>query len=127
MIFDTDILVWCLRNNSSALAFVSSAHEREISQATWLELVAGVRNKRELSAAKSLLADCNFHVLPLTEAIGLRAGVLMEEHALKDGLDTVDSIIAATALVSGLPIATANYKHYKMLHVDLHIFKPSES
>lgn len=48
----------------------------------------------------------------------------MEEHALKDGLDAIDSLIAATALVNNLPLATANRKHYKSLGVDLHILKP---
>lgn len=124
MIFDTDVLIWYLRGNSNAVECISSVRQREISQVTWLELVEGVRNKRELSEAKSLIADFAFQILPLTEGIGERAGILMEEHALKDGLDTVDSIIAATALVSGLPLVTANYKHFKTLGVELHVLKP---
>lgn len=124
MILDTDVLIWLMRQNSNAISLVASIRQREIAQATWLELVEGVRNKRELAEVKSLLADLNVRVLPLTESIGQRAGILMEEHALKGGLDAMDSLIAATALVTNLPLATANRKHYKSLGVELHILKP---
>lgn len=124
MILDTDVLIWLMRKNANAINLVASVQQREISQATWLELVEGVRDKRELAEIKSLLADLNIRTLPLTESIGLRAGILMEEHALKGGLDAMDSLIAATALVNNLPLATANRKHYKSLGVDLQILKP---
>lgn len=124
MIIDTDVLIWLLRQNANAITFVASIQQREISQATWLELLEGVLNKRELAEAKSMLAKLHIKILPLTESIGMRAGILMEEHALKDGLDSIDSLIAATALVNNLPLATANYKHYKSLGVELKILKP---
>ncbi len=124
MILDTDVLIWLLRRNTNAVAFVASIRQREISQATWLELVEGVLNKQELSEAKTMLRTLNIKTLPLTESIGLRAAILMEEHALKDGLDSIDSIIAATALVHSLPLATANRKHFKSLGLDLRILKP---
>ena len=124
MIFDTDVLIWLIRRNANAIDLIASVQQREISQATWLELVEGVRNKRELTAVKSLLVDLNVRMLPLTEPIGQRAGLLMEEHALKGGLDAMDSIIAATALVNRLPLATSNYKHYKSLGVEVQILKP---
>jgi predicted nucleic acid-binding protein len=124
MILDTDVLIWLMRQNTNAISLVASLPQREVAQATWLELVEGVRNKRELAEAKSLFADLNIRTLPLTESIGQRAGLLMEEHALKGGLDAMDSLIAATALVNNIPLATANRKHYKALGVDLLILKP---
>ena len=124
MIFDTDVLIWFIRHNANATSLIASAQQREISQATWLELVQGVRNKGELAEARSLLVDLRIKTLPLTESVGQRAGMLMEEHALKDGLDAMDALIAATALVNNLPLATANYRHYKALGVDLRILKP---
>lgn len=124
MILDSDVLIWLMRQNANAISFVASVRQREISQATWLELVEGARNKRELAEMKSLLVDLDIRTLPLTESIGQRAGILMEEHALKGGLDAMDSLIAATALVNSLPLATANRKHYKSLGVELKILKP---
>ncbi len=124
MIFDTDVLIWLMRKNAGAINLVASVQQREISQATWLELVEGARNKRELAEMQSLLLHLNIRTLPLTKSIGQRAGLLMEEHALKSGLDAMDSLIAATALVNDLPLATANHKHYKALGLDLRILKP---
>lgn len=124
MIFDTDVLIWYIRHNAQALEMIASAQDRHISQATWLELVNGVRNKRELSVLKTILTDFNFKTIHFTEFISQKAGMLMEEHALKDGLSSLDSIIAATALVCNLPLVTANYKHFKSLGLDLRILKP---
>ncbi len=124
MILDTDVVIWLFRDNSNAMSLVASVLQLEIALATWLELVEGVRNKRELAEVKSLITDLKIRILPLTESIGQRAGLLMEEHALKGGLDSVDSLIAATALINNLPLATANRKHFKDLGIDLLIFKP---
>ncbi len=124
MIIDTDVLIWFIRHNASATKVIADMREREISQATWLELYKGVRNKRELFEVRATLFGLNIRTLPLTEAIGQRAIALMEEHALKDGLDLADSLIAATALVCNLPLVTANYKHFKSLGLDLRILKP---
>lgn len=124
MIFDTDILIWYLRHNANAINFIASMREREISQATWLELVKGVRNKKELREMKSVLVDFNFKTIHITERISQKAGALMEEHALKDGLSSLDSLIAATSLVNNIPLVTANYKHFKSLGLDLRVFEP---
>ncbi len=124
MIIDTDVLIWFIRRNLNATRFIACIPEREISQATWLELYKGVRNKRELLEVKATLAGLNIRTLPLTEIIGKRAIILMEDHTLKDGLDLADALIAATAMANNLPLATANYKHFKSLGLDLRILKP---
>lgn len=124
MIFDTDAIIWYMRGNVNAMRLIASTRQREFAHASWLELVEGVRNKRELTETKALLARLRLKILPLTERIGQRAATLMEEHALKGGVDAMDSLIAATALINGLPLATANRKHYKSLGVELQILKP---
>ena len=50
--------------------------------------------------------------MPLSEAITLRAIDLMESLALSHGLQMGDALIAATALEHGLPVLTANVKHF---------------
>ncbi len=89
-----------------------------------LELVRGMRNKRELQGLKPELARLDITVIPLSEAIGSRALELMERHALPDGLDLPDALIAATALETAQPFTTANEKHYRPLALDLHVFRP---
>ena len=39
----------------------------------------------------------------------------MEQFALSDGLDLPDALIAATAAENGMPICTANDRHYKKI------------
>lgn len=124
MIFDTDIVVWYLRGNVAAAKMLAAAPRREISVVTMLELVRGMRNKRELAGLKPELARLDIAIIPLDERIGHRALELMERHSLKDGLEMADSLIAATALETEQPFATANGKHYKPLGLDLHVFKP---
>lgn len=124
MIFDTDVIIWYMRGNANALRMLTSIHPRKISLASWLELVEGAKNKRDLAKIKAVLTSFEFRILPLTEQIGHEAGLLMEEHALKGGLDSIDSLIAATALVHKLPLVTANRKHFKSLGVELHLLKP---
>lgn len=124
MIFDTDIVVWYLRGHHEAAKMLATASRREISIVAMLELVRGMRNKRELAGLKPELARLNIMIIPLNERIGYRALELMERHSLKDGLELTDALIAATALETGQPFATANEKHYKPLGLDLHVFKP---
>jgi predicted nucleic acid-binding protein len=113
-----------MRGNVNAVRLIASVKQRKFAQASWLEMVEGVRNKRELAETRALFGRLGLEILPLTEDIGQRAGVLMEEHALKDGLDAMDSLVAATALENNLPLVTANRKHYKSLGVDLRILNP---
>ncbi len=51
-------------------------------------------------------------LLPVSEVIAQRAVELMEAITLSHGLQMGDALIAATALHHGLPILTANVKHF---------------
>jgi predicted nucleic acid-binding protein len=83
MIFDTDVLIWCFRGNQKAAAVIDVTKKREISIVNYMELVQGVRDKKEMRLIRTFLKDFNFKMLPLTENIGARAGVYIEEYALK--------------------------------------------
>lgn len=124
MMFDTDIVIWYLRGNRAAADMISASSRREISIVTMLELVQGSRNKRELAGLRPELSRLDIGIIDMDDRIGHRALALMERHALKDGLGMADSLIAATALETGRPFATANGKHYRPLGLDLHIFTP---
>ena len=55
-----------------------------------------------------------YHAIPQTEDITRRAYYLMKTYAKSYGLQTFDSLIAATALEDGLTLATKNRKHFAM-------------
>ncbi|MBN8487532.1 MAG: PIN domain-containing protein [Burkholderiales bacterium] len=66
----------------------------------------------ELLVVKKMLDKRSARLLPVTEAITLRTTELMESHTLSHGLQMGDALIAATALDHGLPVLTANVKHF---------------
>ena len=95
MIFDTDVMIWVLRGHERAAQLVEDADDRRISLITYMEFIQGVRNRQELKKIKNLLNDLAFQTLPLTENIGHRASVYMEEYTLKTALYLADALIAA--------------------------------
>ncbi len=111
MLFDTDVLIWCFRGVAKAAKVIEHDPAPTISVVTYMELVQGVRDKKELKAITSFLADMGIPVLPLTENIGHRASIYLEEHALKDGMAMADALIAATAVERSLTLCTGNGKH----------------
>ncbi len=125
MLFDTDVLVWLFRGNSKALRVVDIDINRRISIITYMELLQGARNKQEIKNIKSLLTEFNFEVSPLSENIGHRASIYMEEYGLKTAICLADAIIAATAVEDGVVLSTGNLKHFRLIQ-DLTIkpFRP---
>ena len=112
MLFDTDMLIWLMRGNVKAAKVVDRVPERYMSVLTRMELLQGVKNKNHLSHAQSFIAEYGFVVLPLTNDIGHRALVYIEEYALAHGLRANDAIIAASAVENNLTLCSSNIKHY---------------
>lgn len=113
MIFDTDVMIWAFRGNAKALDAIDAATERAISAVTYMELLQGVRNKRELLSMKRFLSTLGFSVLPVTANISSRAVAIMETAALRSDLGVCDSFIFATALDTGDTLLSGNAKHFK--------------
>lgn len=124
MIFDSDILIWVARRHPKAVRLVEEAETRRLSIITVMELLRGARDRKQLRNAKSFLREFNFEVLPLTENIGHRAAVYVEEYCLQVDLSVADALIAATAVENGLPLASGNVKHFSVIEgLDLRRFR----
>ncbi|MEI6634318.1 MAG: PIN domain-containing protein [Chlamydiota bacterium] len=125
MIFDTDIFIWIQRGNKKAAALIERERERLLSLLTYLELMQCAENREQHEFTKRFLKVFAFQTLPLTENIGHRAAVYIEEYSLSHGLRAGDAIIAATAAEHGIALCTSNSKHFKPIK-DLRvvIFKP---
>jgi predicted nucleic acid-binding protein len=125
MLFDTDILIWIQRGNVKAAHLVDRTDERLISVQTFMELLQAARDKRQHAIIKRYLQDLSFSVLPLTENIGHRALVYVEEYGLSSGMRAGDAIVAATATENGLALATGNARHFRPVKgLALRIFRP---
>jgi len=125
MFFDTDVLIWVLRGNPKAAALVDGCEDRSISVITLMELLQGARDDRDARLIKEFFRDFGFKTVPLTENIGHRAVIYMEQHALRSGLRVADSLIAATAVENGQPLLTGDSRHFRTIAgLDLVAFKP---
>ena len=112
MLVDTDVLIWHLRGYPQATRRLDELGTLTLSAVSYLEVLQGIRNKAELVAVKKMLQHRAATLLPVSEAITQRAIELMEAITLSHGLQMGDALIAATALDHGLPVLTANVKHF---------------
>jgi len=125
MLIDTDVLIWYMRGNENAANFVGQLDSFSISVVTYIELIQGMRNKQELKELRNAIRDWNVKILYITEEISVKAMFYIERHYLSHSLQLADSMIAATAIVNGMPLCTANNKHYKIIsQLDINKFSP---
>ena len=114
MLCDADFLIWVLRRASKATSVFDDLERRHISVVTYMELVRGARDKRELREIQGFVNEFGLHMFPLTEGIGLSSG-----------LGVVDALVAATATENGLALLTGNAKHYRPIaDLEVKTFRP---
>lgn len=125
MLFDTDIIIWALRGNRKAGLAIDAVKSKLISSVSYMELLKGARNKKELNGIRRYLHDLGFEVLPIFENISHRATIYMEEFVLKSGLDMADALIAATSAENSEVLYAGNNKHYKVIpDIQVKVFRP---
>jgi len=113
MLLDTCILVDVLRGKNAALVFVTGLRTPpEVSAVTLTELVAGCRNEKERRQVDGLLS--HYSVRDIGRDIANLAGEYIRSYGASHGTDPIDALIAATAKVHSVPLATLNLKHFPM-------------
>lgn len=115
MIFDTDVLIWVQKGNIEAAEIINAVDKRFISIISYIEFIQCAKDKRMLNGCKNFLVNLDLEILQITPAISHRAAVFIEDYSLSHNLDITDALIAATAFEMGEPLATSNYKDYKMI------------
>ena len=125
MLIDTDVLIWYMRGNKKAYNLIEKLDGFYISVVTYIELVQGMRNKQELTELRKAIRDWNTNILYINEEISAKAMFYVERHYLSHSLQLADALVSATAIVNGLPLLTANDKHYRMINqLEIKRFRP---
>ena len=112
ILIDSDVLIWLTRGHAGAKSRLMQIDPWRISTITYLELAQGCRSKDELQRIKRGLVVQHAQILPLTTATSDLAMTLIDAHALADGLQLADALIAATALEHNLVLLTGNTRHF---------------
>ena len=113
MIYDTDILIWIQRGNEKAATLIEKDDDKYLSIQSYMELLQGAKNKTQHKYIKNFISEFEFSILPLTENIGHRALIYVEQYALSSNMRAGDAIIAATAIENNMPLVSSNMKHFK--------------
>jgi predicted nucleic acid-binding protein len=125
MLFDTDIFIWVQRGNEKAARLVDRSKQRYLSVFSYMELLQSAKDGEQLRRTHDFISAFDFVVLPLTENIGHRALIYLEEHTLSHGLRAGDAIIAATAAENNMMLISSNAKHFRPIkELKLKLFKP---
>jgi len=126
MLFDTDVLIWYLRGNRKAGQAIDACADPAISIVTYMEMIQGAHNRDEVRTIRAFLRDLSLRMVPLSENIGHRAVVYLEEYGLKVALGLADSLIAATAVENNLLLVTGNQKHFGVIQdLQIQTFRPA--
>ena len=115
MVYDTDIFIWIQRGNSKAAKLITKDDDKYLSVQSYMELLQCAQNKNQQVVTQKFIHDFNFMVLPLTESIGHRALLYVEEYGLSSSMRSGDAIIAATAIENDMVLVSSNYKHFKTI------------
>ena len=125
MLVDTDVLVWYMRGNKKAKQVIKNTNGFSISVVTYIELVQGLRNKRELSVLRNSFKGWNATIIYINEEISTKAMFLVEQYFLSHSIQLADALIGATSTIYGLALLTANTRHYKIIkNIILKKFSP---
>lgn len=124
MLIDTDVLIWYLRGNEQVRKIVEFSAPFRLSVISYMELVQGMADKRELNVLRRTMKEWRAEVVYINEAISSRAMLYVEEHFLSHSIQLADALIAATAVEYAQELLSGNAKHYRMIRdVKLKTFK----
>jgi predicted nucleic acid-binding protein len=125
MLIDSDVLIWYIRGNKNAQSAVNNNIPFKISVINYMEVIQGMKDKRELKSFQKYLKKWSVGIIQINESISTRAMFLVEDYFLSHSLELGDAIIASTALENQETILTGNDKHYKFIpNIQIQKFRP---
>ena len=125
MMVDSDVIIWHMRGNLKARDLLDTNTGFYLSAVTYMEVVQGLRNKKELKAFKEALQFWQTKILQIDERISTKAMLYVEQYFLSHSLQLADALIGATAISYQLRLVTGNSKHYSVFRgLEISNFSP---
>ncbi len=125
MIIDTDVIIYELRGHEKAGETIRRSVPFDMSVVTYIELVQGMRNKKELDNFLRQLSLWDVKIIQVSEDISTRAMLYVEDFFLSHSMSLADALIAATCVGMSKELLTANDKHYKHIsNLQIRKFRP---
>ena len=78
LMIDSDILIWYMRGNQKAYKIIEEQNGFFISVVSYMELVQGMQNKKELTLFRKSLRSWNAKILYINEDISAKAMFFVE-------------------------------------------------
>jgi len=116
VVFDTDILIDAGLQIEQAInvLFETEQHAKlAVSVITEMEMIVGCRNKAELQKVERFLE--RFTVIKLNQIISDKAVELLKRYRASHGLKMPDALIAATVIISQVPLMTKNQRDFRFI------------
>jgi predicted nucleic acid-binding protein len=115
LIIDTDVLIWSMRGYPKAARAIEENSPFSITWVSYMELIKGVRDKRELDVLTREIQTKGVRVIHASEETSALAVRILKENHLANSMDIADAINAAIAISHNEPLLSANRKHYAPL------------
>ena len=116
ILLDSDVLIAHLRGHPAAKSWLRQQRQATgpmaVSVVTVAEVGGGMRSPERREVTRLF---ASLHIVSVTERIAWRAAELMRAHGkAHSGIGLGDYLVAATADVEGLRLATLNVRRYPM-------------
>jgi predicted nucleic acid-binding protein len=113
---DSDVIIAHLRGHQAANTWLRMTRQRTgrlaVSGVSVLEVVGGMRSPERKEVTRLF---ASMYIIPVSERIAWKAAELMRTHRRAHaGIGLGDYLVAATADVEGLELATLNVRHFPM-------------
>mgnify|MGYP001570737736 CR=1 FL=1 len=114
MVVDSDVFIDFFRDTQKAREFFLENNQSLIvSRVTILEIILGVKTKRDATKALKQLDSLGVHVVEVNENISKLAGELFLRYWHRYGIGILDCLVAATALTLREALMTRNVRHFR--------------
>ena len=116
MLLDSTVFIDFIRGYKPAVeVFEQLFHGQSTSVLTKLELIVGIKSKKDIKSIETLLRALRITVLPITEEVSNTAETILVKFYHSHRIGMLDSFIAATALVYDEELITSNKKHFDFI------------